>query len=173
MSYLKLFKVTQDFGLGKQTVNQAFDNNQAQFDLYDTKHATGVSGLNTGGFSNPFRALGRHDDPLIARTTARIIVDSSTFFPTARAVVNGPMLPLLSPLYLGQGQWRFNVYTPQLFAAVAQAEADSALDRKAMCFVSYPPNAGPTLAVATWEISGGAWAPADFDFSITMWANAT
>lgn len=173
MSYSKLFTVCQDFPLGLQSANQAFDNNQALYDLYDAKHSFGIEGRNTGGFQNPFRALGRHDDPLIARTTARFLVDTSTATPTARAVVSGPMLNLSTPVYLGTGKWRFFVYTPQLFGAIAQSEATSAVDRKATCLIEFNPAVGPAVSVATWGVSGGAWAGTNFDFSITLWANAS
>jgi hypothetical protein len=172
VSYSKLFKVCQDFALGFQTVNQALDNNAALYSQFDAKHSVGVAGINTGGFSNPFRVLGRHDDPLVARTTARFLVDTTTPTPTARAVVSGPMLNLSSPIYLGAGKWRLYVYTPQLFGVIAQSEATTSIDRKTTCLVEFNPSTGPSVSVGTWGISAGSWVGQNFDFSLTLWANS-
>lgn len=79
MSYVKLFKVTQDFPLGYQTLNQAIDNNEALKDLYDVKHF--IPSGNNGAFTSDFMTVGRHDDILIARTVADFWVDTSVADP--------------------------------------------------------------------------------------------
>lgn len=170
MSYLKLFKTTQDHAVGTQSVNQASDNNDAMKSLYDAKHALGVDGYNTGGFSNPFRAVGRHDDPVIARTVARFSIDASSGLPFT--IISGPMLSFSTPLRIRAGQWRIYVYTPQLFGAVALAEASATTDRKATCLVEFNPATGPAVVVTTWEITTGTFAPGNYDFSLVLWADS-
>ena len=170
MSYLKLFKTTQDHAVGVQSVNQASDNNDAMKDLYDAKHSLGVDGYNTGGFSNPFRAVGRHDDQLVARTVARFRIDSTAVVPVASTIISGPMLSLSTALRMGTGQWRIFVYTPQLFGAVALIEGAPAVDLKATCLLEFNPATGPCVVVSTWDVASAA--KADYGFSLILWANA-
>lgn len=172
MSYLKLFKTTQDHAVGTQSVNQASDNNDAMKALYDAKHALGVDGYNTGGASNPLRSVGRHDDPLIARTVARFVVDVSPATPVAFTIVSGPILRFFTSSRIGAGQWRINVPTPQLFGAVALVEAAATADRKATCLIEFNPVTGPCVVVSTWEDSGGVWSTTDLDFSLVLWTDS-
>jgi hypothetical protein len=170
VSYLKLFKTTQDHAVGVQSINQSSDNNDAMRDLYDAKHSLGLDGYNTGGFNNPFRAVGRHDDPLVARTVARFRIDSTAAVPVASTIISGPMLALSTPLRMGAGQWRIFVVTPQLFGAVALIEGAPAVDLKATCFVEFNPATGPCVVVSTWNVASAA--RVDYNFSLILWANA-
>ena len=75
MSYAKLPKTIQDAHVGFRAVNQAIDNNDALQTQFDAKHSIGINGNSPVGA--PTKALGRHDDILIARSVAFFNVDTS------------------------------------------------------------------------------------------------
>lgn len=167
MAYSKLPLTTQDHFIGYQSVNQAIDNNQALADLYDAKHSLGVGGGNP--FGMPTRAVGRHDDILIARSVADFEVDTSIATPTLRALVNGPIFGGVVYQRVAAGRWRIFVATPQLVGAVALMKSTTSVDQKATCYLIYDPTRGPTISVSTWVQDAGSWTTDDLPFSLVVW----
>lgn len=168
MSYVKLFQTVQDHAVGFQSINQARDNNTALSTLLDAKHSTGVNGQSPPG--RPFEAVGRHDDICIARTVAHLVVDDLVVPTRLRALVTGPMLPILVAQQLQMGQWQIFVSTPSVFAAVATPVSTATVDRKATAYLTQSPSQGPSVIVTTWEQDAGSWAMTDYDFSLVFWA---
>lgn len=168
MSYLKLPTTTQDHAIGYQSVAQAVDNNAALASVFDAKHSTGVDGNSPPG--QPTRAVGRHDDILIARSVADFAVDTSRPTPTLSAVVSGPIFGFLSYARLATGQWQIFLATPQLYAAVALMKSTTSVDRKATCFRSTSITRGPSIIVSTWNVATPALE--DLDFSLIVWTQS-
>lgn len=168
MSYLKLPKTTSDHAVGLQSLNQAIDNNEALLTAFDAKHSIGVGG--NSPYGAPTRAIGRHDDPLIARTVADFYVDTSVQTPVLTMRVGGPVFGALRYLRIATGQWRIYIATAQLFGAVALTKASATVDYKANCYISYDPTTGPAVTVSTWDINSGA-VPSleDLNFSLVIW----
>ena len=169
MSYLKLFKVTQDTPVGYQTVNQACANATALLDLYDAQHGAGIGGYNTSQYVSPLQAIGRHDDVRIARSVMHVFVDTSLPTPALTARVSGPIFGTFVYVRLGPGQWRIFIASAHLVGATAMMKATSVGDYKATCYVSYDPATGPGITVTTWAVDGGSWTPLDLDFSLAVW----
>ena len=168
MSYLKLPKTTQDHCVGYQSVVQAVDNNAALLAAFDAKHSIGIGGNSPQG--QPTRAIGRHDDILIARSVADFDVDTAPSTPVLVALLAGPNFGALQYVRLGTGQWRIFLGTPQLFAVVALMKSTASVDRKANCFLSNSPSIGPFVTVSTWDVSTAALA--DLPFSLVVWTQA-
>lgn len=166
MSYLKLPKTCSDHAIGFQSVNQAIDNNAALLSAFDVRHSIGVGGNSPYGF--PMRAVGRHDDILIARTVADFAVDTTLPTPGLVVRLSGPILGALFYTRLAVGQWRIFVSTSQRVAAVALMKSTASVDYKANCYVSYDPSTGPSIAVTTWNIATPI--TADLPFSLVLWA---
>lgn len=172
MSYLKLPKTTSDHAVGFQSINQAIDNNAALLAAFDARHAIGVGGNSPYGF--PTRAVGRHDDVLIARSVADFAVDTSLPTPTLVALLAGPIFGALFYTRLGTGQWRIYVSSAQRIAAVALMKSSASVDYKANCYVSYAPTTGPSVTVSTWNINSGSTpALADINFSLAVWTETS
>jgi len=168
MSYVKLPKVTSDYAVGFQSVNQARDNNTALLAQLDAKHSTGTNGQSPPG--RPFEAVGRHDDIVIARTVAHFTVDALVVPTRLRQLVSGPMLPVLVAQELKTGQWQIFVSTPHVFWAHATPSASASVSRKANAYLTQSPDQGPSVIVTTWEQDAGSWTPSYFDFSLVFWA---
>ena len=169
MSYLKLFKVTQDTPVGYQTVNQACANNTAMLELYDAQHGAGIGGFSTSQYVNPFGTIGRHDDVRIARSVLYAYVDTSLPTPILVPRVAGPIFGSFVYTRLGPGQWRIYVASSQLVGAAAMMKATAVVDYKATCYISYDPATGPGITVTTWAVDSGSWTPLDLDFSLSVW----
>ena len=169
MSYLKLPKTVSDHAVGFQSINQAIDNNAALLDAFDSKHSIGVGGNSPFGF--PTRAVGRHDDILIARSVADFVVDLAPLTPVLVPLVAGPIFGPLFYTRLGTGQWRIYVASSQRIAAVALMKSTASVDYKANCFVSYDPSTGPSITVSTWDISTAT--QEDLDFSLVVWTETS
>jgi len=167
VSYVKLPKTTQDHAVGYQSVNQARDNDAALFAQFDAKHSVDFAAA-----GSVFRATGRHDDPLIARSVLRCSVETARAVPTLAPIVSGPVFGRLAFTRLQQGQWRIYIATPQLFFAVALCESTAAVDRKATAYRTYDPSTGPAVIVTTWERVAGTWTPTDLAFSLVVWCEA-
>lgn len=165
MSYLKLFKTCSDHAVGLQSVNQAIDNNDALYAAIDVAHSMGVNG--DSPYGRPLQALGRHDDILIARSTADFTI-STLATPTLLPALLGPIFGSLSYQRLGPGQWRIFIATPQLFGAVALMKSTASVDYKATCFTVADPSLGPSVIVSTWNIATPT--TQDLPFSLTVWA---
>lgn len=162
MSYVKLPKTTSDHAIGFQSVVQAVDNNAALVTAFDAAHSIGIDGDSQYGF--PLRAVGRHDDILIARTVADFTVASSTL----GLSVGGPLFgSRLNYSRLGTGQWMIYLATNQLFGAVALMKSTASSDYKANCYASYSPSTGPAVTVSTWNIATPALE--DLPFSLVLW----
>jgi hypothetical protein len=166
VSYAKLFLTCQDHAVGLQSVNQAMDNQDALYAAIDSKHSLGVGG--DSPYGQPTRALGRHDDILIARTVAHFSVDATPVVPRLAMSVGGPVLGNLAYVRLAVGQWRIYLSTPQLFGAVALMQSSASVDYKANCLTSYDPATGHFVTVTTWNIAGGPIA-LDLPFSLVLW----
>lgn len=158
-----------DHAVGFQCVNRAIDNNDALKDLYDVKHALGVNGQDP--YRQPTRAIGRHDDILIARTVVTFEVDSTTLVPTLRPVVSGPVLGDLFYTRIAAGQWRIYMASAQLVGVAASMKASAAVDYKADCYVSYDPSTGPAVTVTTWDVSTATLD--DLPFSLAIWTQTS
>lgn len=168
MSYLKLPKSTMDHAVGFQSVNQAIDNNAALLTAFDAKHSIGVGGNSPFGF--PTRAVGRHDDILIARSVADFTVNTTVLTPILSARVGGPIFGPLRYIRIGSGQWQIFIATPQLYGAVALCKSTGSVDRKANCYITMSPGSGPSIIVSTWVVSTPALS--DLDFSLVVWTQA-
>lgn len=163
MAYEKPFLTTSDHAVGLQCVNRALENNRALLrEQLDPGHAiTSSVGVDA------FLGLGKHDDPLIARTAADFQLDIGTLDTVAIALVSGPAI-FGTPIRLAVGRWKIRVTTPQLVSAYASIKGASAgVARHAACVVSGDLS-GPFVAVTTWNVAGGA--PADYDFSLVIYA---
>lgn len=162
MSYLKLFTTVQDHAVGFQSVNQAIDNDDALNAAFDLSHSIGINGNSPPGY--PTKAIGRHDDILIARTVANFTVDTTLAVPTLSAIVAGPVFGSLYYTRLAAGQWQIFLATPQLFAAVALMTSTASVDRKATCF-----RVGtiPSIIVSTWVVSTATLT--DLPFQLQIW----
>jgi hypothetical protein len=170
VSYLKLPKGVQDYGVGFRSVRQVDDNGEAIYDTLDAKHALGNDGSNTSSFTNPLDAIGRHEDFLIARTVVKFKVDTTPSTPTITPLLAGPLLGLLSVGRYGTGQWRIYFAAGIAFLAAVQMPAASAVDYKANCYKFYDPSTGHGYIVTTWAIDTGVWVPTDLDFDLAIWA---
>lgn len=168
MSYLKLPKTTQDHCVGFQSVVQAIDNNAALVAAFDLRHSIGVGGNSPLG--QPTRALGRHDDILVARSVADFTVATTLPTPRLSTLVAGPIFGSLAYTRLATGQWQIFLATPQLFAAVALMKSTTSSDRKATCYVATSPSTGPSVIVSTWNIATPALE--DLPFSLAVWTQA-
>ncbi|HEY0882163.1 MAG TPA: hypothetical protein VGD87_11560 [Archangium sp.] len=163
MSYLRLFKVTSDFALGFQTLNQALENNRALYEQLDAKHSVGNTAF---GSPDPFLGPGKHDDFRVARTVADFAIDTTTPVPSALSKVSGPMI-LGAVTYIVDGLWKISMTSPRLFGAIASVRATATADRWAQCRV-YQDTQGPYVLVSTWDV--GSAALANYDFSLVIWA---
>lgn len=168
MSYLKLPKTTQDHAVGLQSVNQAVDNNAELLTVFDLKHAIGINGNSPYGF--PLRAIGRHEDMLIARSVADFEVDTAPLTPRLVGRVLGPVFGALFFTRLAVGQWQIFINSPQLFAAVALSKSTASVDRKTTCFRTSTPSTGASLIVSTWNVATAALT--DLPFSLVVWTQA-
>jgi hypothetical protein len=171
VSYLKLPLTTQDHCVGYQSVVQAINNNGALVDAFDAKHSIGVGGESPYG--QPTKAIGRHDDILIARSVADFDVDTTLPIPALSTIVTGPVLVGLGGLNytrLGTGQWQIFLATPQLYAAVALMKSTASSDRKATCYRATSLTQGPSVIVSTWNVATPALA--DLPFSLIVWTQA-
>lgn len=162
---MKLPTTTQDHAVGLQSVVQAIDNNAALLSAFDTRHSIGVGGNSPYGF--PLRAVGRHDDILIARSVAEFFVDTVPATPTITGRLAGPAFGTLRVDRMAVGQWKVYLATPQLYAAVAMLKSTASVDRKANCYVAGSTSAGPTVIVSTWNVATPALA--DLSFSLVVW----
>jgi len=167
VSYVKLPKTTQDHCVGYQSVVQAIENNAALVVAFDEKHSIGIAGESPVG--QPAKALGRHDDILIARSVADLTVDTTLPTPRLSALVSGPIFGALVYTRLAVGQWQVFIATPQLFAAVALMKSTASVDRKATCYRVSSTTTGPSIIVSTWQIDTGVWVMADLPFSLIVW----
>jgi hypothetical protein len=165
VSYQKLFKVTSDFALGLQTLNQALDNNRALYQQFDAKHSTGLSGA---AFGDPFLGPGKHDDFLVARTVADYEIDESGTTPRALQLVGGALI-FDSPEWITDGVWKIYITTPQLFGAVATVRHNATGDYSATARVVFDTQ-GPFVVVNTWDISSPT--RINIGFSLVVWAQA-
>lgn len=164
MSYVKLHKVVSDFAVGYQSVNQALENNRSIFSAIDLKHSLGVGGTSTG---DAFLGHGKHDDTVIARTTADFTIDTSLTVPRAYALTSGPLV-FDTPEYLEAGKWLIYITTPRLIGAVAQVRDTATSDLHATVR-AYMSAGGPFVVVSTWNIAGGT--RANHDFSLVLWSD--
>ncbi len=165
MSYLKLPKTTMDHAVGFQSINQAIDNNDALFSQFDFRHSVGVGGNSPFGF--PTRALGRHDDILIARTVADFAIDTARADPVLVPYVSGPVLGALNYVRLAVGQWRIFIASAQLVGVVGLMKSTGSVDYKANCLMSYDPSTGPAVTVSTWDVASAM--TVDLPFSLVIW----
>lgn len=170
MSYLKLPKTTQDHAVGFQSVNQAIDNNAALLAAFDLRHSIGVGG--NSPYGAPTRAVGRHDDILIARTVVDFAVDTSRADPALQVITGGSLLVGGFVDRIAAGEWILHLATAQLFAAVALMKSTASVDRKATCYRTSSPSTGPAIYITTWDRSGGSWAPDDLPFSLVLWTQS-
>jgi hypothetical protein len=165
VSYVKSFKVVSDFALGFQTLNQALENNRALLEQVDAKHATGRTAWSS---SDTYLENGRHDDPLVARTSADFEVDTTGTVIVARTLIRGPMIQS-APVNTALGQWKFVISTPQFFGAVACAKGvNPGAGMYATCFCDFSTTGPHTVTVTTWNVASGL--PAFYDFSLVVWA---
>lgn len=168
MSYVKLFTTVQDHAVGQQSVVQAIDNNAALLTAFDAKHSIGIGGESPYGF--PAKALGRHDDILIARSVADFEIDNTTTTTRLKALVSGHIFGSLVYSRLAAGQWQILIATPQLFGAVALMKSTASVDYKANCYRVSSTTTGANIIVSTWNVnSGGTAALADLPFSLVVW----
>lgn len=166
MAYSKLPKVCIDYGLGFDDFNQACDNADAMFDLYDVRHGTGEpNNLNNPSDDNPWLRFGKHDDPLVARTLTRVQVDTSTTVPQATIAVQGVGITAVERLATGQFSVRF-VGGVGFWRSLVQVEASSSATRGVTCY-----EGGGALFLTTWELSGGTFSAADMDFCVFVWGS--
>lgn len=168
MSYLKLPLTTQDHAVGFQSVNQAIDNNNFLETHFDTKHSIGVDG--NSPYGQPARAVGRHDDILIARSVLEVSVDTSLSTPALSLVVSGPIFWPFNYVRLATGQWQIFLATPLLYAAVALMKSTTSVDYKATCYRNTSTTQGPSVIVSTWNIATPALE--DLPFSLVVWTQA-
>ena len=168
MSYLKLPKTVQDHCVGYQSAVQAIDNNAALVEAFDAKHSIGIGGNSPPG--QPTRAVGRHDDMVIARSVADFDVDTSVPTPVLVSLVAGPIFGALQYARLAAGQWRIFFGTSQLFAAVALMKSTASADRKATCYAVSTPSQGPSVIVSTWDVATATMD--DLPFSLVVWTSA-
>lgn len=165
MSYAKLPTTVQDHAIGFQSVNQATNNNSALFVQFRAKHSIGIDG--NSPYGQPTKAVGRHDDILIARSVAELDVDTTLPTPALQVILLGPLFGPFVYTRLGTGQWQIFLSTAQLFGAVALLKSSSSVDRKATCYRASSPSVGPSIIVSTWDVATAA--RADLPFSIVVW----
>lgn len=160
--YLKLPKTCSDHAIGFQSVNQALDNNIAIYEQLDKRHAIGNRS------NDVFIGPGRHDDVLIARTVADYqVVAGPGGTQLVFSLLSGPLI-VGAPIELATGQWRINVATPTIFAAIATIKgATAGVSRSTSCFVLADANS-PFVIVSTWNVSAGAMAA--YDFSLVLFS---
>lgn len=165
LTYVKLPKAVSDYAVGVQSVNQALENNIALYDQYDLRHSVGV-GVPGSNSSDPFLGPGRHDDWLVARTSADYEVDASGPTVVAYGVISGPLI-VGAPEFVTDGTWRIYVATPTLYGVVATIKAAATGDKYAQCRLT-PDLEAPYISVTTWDVASGALD--NLSFSIVLWA---
>jgi hypothetical protein len=165
MSYVKLFKVTSDFALGYQTLNQGLTNNLVMYQQLDEKHSVGNL---TFGSPDPFLGPGKHDDFLVARTAAHFEIDATGPTPRALTHVSGPMV-FGAPEYLDDGKWKIYITTPRLFGVATSVRSDATSDYRAQSRV-FMDLSGPYVIVTTWDVALAS--RLNLDFSLVVWAES-
>lgn len=184
MSYVKLPKVIQDFGLGYQTVNDLANGEQALFDAWALRHVEGgAGGGGGGGLSLPPGAkyIGQHDDMLVPRAVALVQVF------TVPGTPNGwTYLPIYTTTggYLQAGavgriaSGTFLIAVGNMHAEDTWAEVSAVGDGSTVrhCDARFVPSlgGGPWVGfyVRTYELNTvtGEFQTADFDFSLTIFS---
>ena len=167
MSFVKLPKVIQDYGLGKETINKANDNNAQLRDAYAEKH--GTKDPNAG---NPWHQVGQHDDDLVARTVLRVRQVTYVIDPVPFVFAAGPGMPPVGGFLIGGGgHFTINVALDSLRAMVIAEQDDSTPTRIVRWNYTTPSATAPVRGLEIWlyELSGGAFALADYDFQLQLW----
>lgn len=164
---MKLPATVTDHCVGYQSVVQAIENNAALVTAFDAKHSIGIGGESPYGF--PTRAVGRHDDILIARSVADFAVDAAILTPVLVPRVSGAILATLAYARLGVGQWQIFLATAQLYGVIALMKSTASVDQKATCYRTASPSSGPSVIVSTWLDTAGVWAMEDLPFSLVVW----
>lgn len=164
MSYVKLHTVVQDFAVGKQSVNQATDNNAALYAQVRAKHTEDFS------FTRGL-VPGRHDDRLISRCVARYRVDSTPTVPTLVATLGGALLGQYAQdiARRGVGRWTIRLTQANISSVVPMHEGGAGGFHTCARIISVA-GGGSAVEVDTWDVTAGS--QVDAAFGLVLWAYA-
>lgn len=164
MSYVKLPQVCEDYGLGYQDVNQAADNCEALFALYDANH--GTEEPPPGYDPNPWHHAGKHDHITIARTCLRVSMTQVGSVVTVAVEASGR--GVLGVTRIGAGQ-----YVIDLAAAVGEWRGFVQVEEFGVTTHHTTYQYLQQLYITVWELTGTAFVAADFNFQVWVWGNGT
>jgi hypothetical protein len=170
MAYAKVAKVVADFALGKQTWNKIVANADAVNALYDAEHYNPpqLMALTNGVKAPPANG---HWHPRIPKSVAYIDVNATTLVSGQSSITWAVKLKNWMPISL----YRFN---PGTWVLTFQGRANiwataSPIGTTTARHINVRPVTGaawPALGFLTYELVGGMFTPADYDFSIGVWS---
>lgn len=169
MAYSKLVVCGRNYAIGYQTVNQARDNVDSQFEAFRVWHGVDEY-LGLGGFGRTppprVRDLGHHDDERIPRASVRVSTRTSGGF----VVVDvSPNRVLGRALRGSAGTYAFEIRGLREFWAMAVPIGAGVSLYNATCQTIYPSSAAPYLQVMTFI--EGSDTPTDANFTLTIYGN--
>jgi hypothetical protein len=173
MSYAKLYKVCQDYGLGGAGVNNAITNLDAQKTLMGAEHGTDkqASVFVPGGPSDPYNAWGHHNTPHVPRAFVHcsIITSALATFGTYAGVLGGAIKQISRT---GTGLWQVSMDSRlQLFFGHARAKWTTNADVNLCTCINTDLNgSGVGLYIQTLQLSAGDFVLTDFDFDLAVYS---
>ena len=188
MSYAFQQLVEQDVPVGYQTVNQARDNLIALREVLVAEHGYGMpplaggirrgAGGNFGSLSFPnWRTLGQHNSTKIQRAAAYVSF-LSPFYGTSNSTpyFQWASSAMLSVSRFSWGSYMIPVSGLSVYWATATCYGTSASQKLFATVRPYYPPSGspgtPAIFVQTFELSTGAFGPADgIDFSVHIYGH--
>lgn len=174
MSYLKLYKVITDLGLGLQYVNQLGANIDAVAAGLAAQHGTNYPAA-TGTASAPydFNALGRHNGGGVPRCT---LYSNGPQLSSFTAVIPWQSNPIVTNVFRwSTGQYLFSIAQLGAFwgHAVALQGSVSTVRIPPRCWAQTSTGSGGVgLWVNTYDLVAGAFALADTPFALTIYGPA-
>lgn len=168
MAYTKLFKVCQNFALGKQTINTAIANMEQFFTGWTAEHSKAEPPLGATQ-PNPYEAFGVHVLEAVPR--AMVLVTPHFIGPGQTGFTVNPQPTVVSVSRLGTGQYLIkmdgNLATFFGHAMPQQASGDT---RFCKAVGTHSNNMSAAVLVSCYELSSGSFALTDFTFTCAVYA---
>jgi hypothetical protein len=172
MSYAKLPKVIQDYGIGIETINQAIENVESLRTIYDAEHNT--SDL-VGFYGQPTRPeYGQHDHSTIPKSAAVVTVTPYSVIPGE--TLYATRFDITGRVIRGLVRFRFGLYVVvtdplQKASATATPVATSTNIRmiKVHPMSALSGQSGWIVSLQEQLVAGDPFSPSEFSFHFRCW----
>lgn len=165
MSYLKPWKVCQDYALGILNVNLANSNNVSQRTLWYAEHAA-------GGARQPYQGFGMHDTPPIPRTIIRAKPQGLPGGISIDATFDAPNGVTLGVQHISTGTWQIS-FAPDLrlfFGNPRPAQTGSSSVRTCSAVGSVTTGPQTLINIKTYELNTGDFVLTDYEWSAAVYS---